>query len=109
MTNKIKKTKLNTPPASKSTIVLYKEFKPRTKNQVEAVRSMVENDITIISGAAGTGKSFLAVSLALTHLHDGKINKIIIARPTIEASPRGIGFLKGTLQEKMDPYMTPIF
>lgn len=116
-TRKVRRTKhtgsdekgYRAPPPNKSTIELAKEFKPRTKNQADVVRSMVENDITIVSGPAGCGKSAIAIGLALTHLKEGKINKIIIARPTIEASPKGVGYLPGTINEKMAPYLVPLF
>lgn len=104
----MKKTK-TTPPAAKNTLAFYKEFKPRTKNQANVLRTMVENDITIVHGVAGSGKSLLAIGLALEHLRDGKIKKIIIVRPTIESSPRGLGFLKGTLDEKLEPYLVSTF
>jgi phosphate starvation-inducible PhoH-like protein len=107
MTNRVKKS--HTPPPAKSSIVMFKEFKPKTKNQAEAVRDMIDNDITILIGPSGTGKTLCAIGLALTHLKEQKINKILIARPTIESSPKGIGFIPGTVNEKMTPYLVPLF
>lgn len=86
---------------------LQEEFKPRTKNQSEYVRTMIENDITFVTGAAGSGKSFLAIGLACQYLLDGRCKKIVIARPAIEASPKGLGYLKGSLSEKLEPYVSP--
>ena len=98
----------HTPPPNKSTISV-KEFKPKTQNQAEAIRTMIDNEITILHGVAGTGKTHLAVGLALQHLAAGKISKIIIVRPTVESSPRGIGYIPGTIDEKMAPYCLPLF
>ena len=108
-TNNVNERRKHTPPANKDLLDLKREFSPRTKNQSEVVRSMVENDITIVTGPAGCGKSAIAIGLALTHLRDKKIDKIIITRPTIEASPKGNGFLPGDLMDKMAPYLIPLF
>ena len=89
----------NPPKPVKNGIAFFNVFKPRTKNQSNAVRTIVENDITILSGVAGTGKTALAVGIALEHLRDNKIKKIVILRPTVEASSRGIGFLKGSTEK----------
>lgn len=109
MSSKIKKVKNHTPPANKNTITIFEPFKPRTKNQANVIRTLIENDITIVHGVAGTGKSYIALGLALEHLSQGKINKIIIARPTVEASPKGLGFIPGGIDEKMAPYLLPLF
>lgn len=101
--------KSSTPPANKDSIVMYQQLKPRTKNQAEFIRTVSENDITICDSPAGVGKTSLAVGIALEHLRDGKITKIIIVRPTIEASKRGLGYLKGDLDDKLAPYMIPLF
>lgn len=100
------KRNLSTP--NKDTILMYQQFKPRTKNQANFVRTVYENDITICHGVAGTGKTALAVGLALEHLRDGKIDKILILRPTVEASKKGVGYLKGTLEDKLGPYLIPL-
>lgn len=106
MSNKLRK---HTPIPNKSSIVLFKEFKPKTINQSYAVRDMIENDITFIVGPAGTGKSAISVGLSITHLVEQKINKIIIVRPAIEASPKGIGYIPGDVDSKMAPYLIPVF
>ena len=93
MSNKPKSNKPLTP--NKNSLAFYKEFKPRTKNQANFIRTIIENDITLSNSPAGTGKTNLAIGIALEHLKDNKIKKIIILRPTVEASKRGLGFLKG--------------
>lgn len=84
-----------------------KKLKPKTDNQAEYIRSMVESDVTFCSGPAGSGKTAVAVGLACEYLLENKIEKIIITRPVVE-SGRGIGFLPGSLNEKVHPYMVPI-
>lgn len=98
----------HTPIPNKDAITMYEQLKPRTKNQANFIRTIIENDITISNSPAGTGKTNLAVGLALEHLRDGKIKRIIILRPTVEASKRGLGYLKGDYQDKLAPYMTPL-
>jgi phosphate starvation-inducible PhoH-like protein len=86
---------------------LLREFKPKTKNQHEYVRAIIESDIVFCTGPAGSGKTAVAVGLACEHLVHGKIQKIIITRPVVEAG-RGIGYLPGTASEKLHPYLLPI-
>lgn len=107
MSKKIRTVK-HTPIPNKDAITMYEQLKPRTKNQANFIRTIIENDITISNSPAGTGKTNLAVGLALEHLRDGKIKRIIILRPTVEASKRGLGYLKGDYQDKLAPYMTPL-
>ena len=106
MSNKPKSNKPLTP--NKNSLAFYKEFKPRTKNQANFIRTIIENDITLSNSPAGTSKTNLAIGIALEHLKDNKIKKIIILRPTVEASKRGLGFLKGSYQDKLQPYMIPL-
>lgn len=82
-------------------------LKPRTNNQKEYVRSIIENSITFCQGAAGSGKTHCAVGLALEHLFDEKVKKIIITRPVVEAGEK-IGYLPGKYEEKLFPYLLPI-
>ncbi len=84
-----------------------KQLKPKTKNQEEYVRAMVEADVVFCSGPAGSGKTSVAVGLACQYLIEEKIEKIIITRPVVE-SGRGLGYLPGTFQEKIHPYLVPI-
>lgn len=86
----------------------YKEFKPKTKNQEDYVRLMVECDIVFCTGPAGSGKTHCAAGLACEHLSKNKVKRIVITRPVIEAGKQGLGALPGTLLEKMEPYITPI-
>src|SRR5690606_30922943 len=75
--------------------------------QSDYIRAICENDITFCTGSAGTGKSYCCLALAAKALLSGTVDKIIIARPTIEASSRGIGYIKGDLTEKMAPWVLP--
>ena len=81
---------------------------PRSEKQKNYVRALKESDITISAGPAGTGKTFLAVAVALTMLLDKKIERIILSRPAVEAGER-LGFLPGDMREKVDPYLRPLY
>lgn len=82
-------------------------LKPRTENQKEYIRSIVENSIVFCQGAAGSGKTHCAVGLALEYLLEDKVKKIIITRPVVEAGEK-IGYLPGKYEEKLFPYLLPI-
>jgi phosphate starvation-inducible PhoH-like protein len=84
-----------------------KILRPKSINQENYIISMVENDVTICTGPAGSGKSSVAVGLACSWLLENKIEKIIITRPTVE-NGRGLGFLPGNKDEKIHPYLVPI-
>ena len=81
---------------------------PRSEKQKKYVRALKESEIIISSGPAGTGKTFLAVAVALTMLLDKKIERIILSRPAVEAGER-LGFLPGDMKEKVDPYLRPLY
>ena len=81
---------------------------PRSEKQKNYVRALRESDIIISCGPAGTGKTFLAVAVALTMLLDKKIERIILSRPAVEAGER-LGFLPGDMREKVDPYLRPLY
>ena len=81
---------------------------PRSEKQKNYVRSLNESDIIISAGPAGTGKTFLAVAVALTMLLEKKIERIILSRPAVEAGGR-VGFLPGDMREKVDPYLRPLY
>ena len=81
---------------------------PRSEKQKKYVRALNESDIVISSGPAGTGKTFLAVAVALTMLLEKKIDRIILSRPAVEAGER-LGFLPGDMREKVDPYLRPLY
>ena len=93
-------------------IILYgtKGFgiKPRTQNQAQIVKASLENDLVFALGPAGTGKTYVAVALAVQALKNKQIKKIIITRPAVEAG-ENLGFLPGDLKEKVDPYLRPIY
>ena len=80
----------------------------RSEKQSEYIKSLKENDIVIALGPAGTGKSFLAVSVAITLLLEKKIERVILSRPAVEAGER-LGFLPGDMKEKVDPYLRPLY
>lgn len=82
-------------------------FTPRTENQKILVESIRKNIVTIVEGAAGTGKSRIALVMALNMLRDNRINKIIVIRPLV-AVGGDIGYLPGGVDEKIDPYQSPI-
>jgi len=81
---------------------------PRSKRQKEYVRSLKTNKIVISLGPAGTGKTYLAVAVALTMLLEKKVERIILSRPAVEAGER-LGFLPGDMKDKIDPYLRPLY
>jgi len=81
---------------------------PRSEKQKNYVRALKESDVVISTGPAGTGKTFLAVAVALTMLLEKKIERIILSRPAVEAGER-LGFLPGDMREKVDPYLRPLY
>ena len=80
----------------------------RSKKQSDYIKALKENDIVISLGPAGTGKSFLAVSVAVTLLMEKKIERVILSRPAVEAGEK-LGFLPGDMKEKVDPYLRPLY
>ena len=80
----------------------------RSKKQSEYIKALKENDIIMSLGPAGTGKSFLAVSVAVTLLMEKKIDRVILSRPAVEAGEK-LGFLPGDMKEKVDPYLRPLY
>ena len=81
---------------------------PRSKRQKEYVRALKTNQIVISLGPAGTGKTYLAVAIALTMLLEKKVERIILSRPAVEAGER-LGFLPGDMKDKIDPYLRPLY
>jgi phosphate starvation-inducible PhoH-like protein len=81
---------------------------PRSPNQREYMEAMEQGDMTFGLGPAGTGKTYLAVAMAVSALMARRVNRIILVRPALEAGER-LGFLPGTLQEKVDPYLRPLY
>ncbi len=85
-----------------------KPIKAKTIGQKKYVDAVAKNDIVFGIGPAGTGKTYLAVALAINSLKNKEVEKIILARPAVEAGER-LGFLPGDLQEKVDPYLRPLY
>ncbi|MGB4984701.1 MAG: PhoH family protein [Erysipelotrichaceae bacterium] len=81
---------------------------PKTFNQLKLVQSIKSNPITFAIGPAGTGKTYVAVSYAISLYKQNLINKIILTRPAVEAG-ENLGFLPGDLKEKIDPYLIPLY
>ena len=80
----------------------------RSERQSDYIKALKENDIVISLGPAGTGKSFLAVSVGVTMLLEKKIERVILSRPAVEAGEK-LGFLPGDMKEKVDPYLRPLY
>lgn len=99
-----KKPKLNVAQQGSKT----KHVTPRSANQAAYLEAMDKHDVVFGLGPAGTGKTFLAVAKAVQMLQDGKVDRLILCRPAVEAGER-LGFLPGDMQEKIDPYLRPIY
>lgn len=85
-----------------------KPIKPKTLGQKKYISAIEENIITFGIGPAGTGKTFLAIAMAVKALKNNSVSKIILTRPAVEAG-ENLGFLPGDLQEKIDPYLRPLY
>ncbi|MCF0174709.1 MAG: PhoH family protein [Bacteroidales bacterium] len=95
-----------------NSVILYsnegKPIKARNRNQAEMVKAYFDNDLIFALGPAGTGKTYVAIALAVRALKNREIKKIILTRPAVEAGER-LGFLPGDLKEKLDPYLQPLY
>ena len=99
------------PPDEIDTVVIFTRngiIRARTGGQKRYVREVKKNDIVFAIGPAGTGKTYLAVALAVASLKNREITKIVLARPAVEAG-ESLGFLPGDLKEKVDPYLRPLY
>jgi phosphate starvation-inducible PhoH-like protein len=85
-----------------------RQVQPKGINQRRYLDAIEKHDMVFAIGPAGTGKTYLAVAMAVSALNNKKVNRIILARPAVEAGER-LGFLPGTLQEKVDPYLRPLY
>jgi phosphate starvation-inducible PhoH-like protein len=85
-----------------------RHVRARTDGQARYVQAMQENDLTFSIGPAGTGKTFLAVGMAVTLLRQGQVKRIVLVRPAVEAGER-LGFLPGDIVAKVNPYLRPLF
>ena len=83
-------------------------IRPKTEGQAGYIKAIKENDLIFCIGPAGTGKTYLAVSLALSIMKSGYLKKIVLARPAVEAGER-LGFLPGDIQAKVNPYLRPLY
>ena len=88
--------------------VTGKKISPKTVNQKKYIKQIQDNTIVFGVGPAGTGKTYLAMAMAITAFKAGEVNKIILSRPAIEAG-ENLGFLPGDLQQKVDPYLRPLY
>lgn len=93
-------------------VIIYgqngKPISPRNANQTRMVRSFAENDLTFALGPAGTGKTYIAIALAVHALKNKLCRKIILSRPAVEAGEK-LGFLPGDMKDKIDPYLQPLY
>ncbi len=104
-------SKMNLPNEKKLEIYIQtkkRKIIPRTKNQKTYFNLLANKNIIFAIGPAGTGKTYIAVAKAVSALLDGKVNKIILSRPAVEAGEK-LGFLPGDLKEKVDPFLRPIY
>ena len=95
----------------KKVILMTHRKKPivaKTKSQLVYVNTIENNTITFGIGPAGTGKTYLAMAMAVSYLKQNKVNRIILTRPAVEAGEK-LGFLPGTIAEKVDPYLRPLY
>jgi len=85
-----------------------KVIRPKSEGQRQYFKAIRDNDVVIGIGPAGTGKTYLAVALAVDALYKNRVRRIVLARPAVEAG-ESLGFLPGDLQEKVDPYLRPLY
>lgn len=85
-----------------------RKIKPRSDGQRELMEAIAEKNLTLAMGPAGTGKTYLAISAAVEALEDGKIEKIVLSRPAMEAG-ESLGYLPGDMHEKMAPFLRPLY
>ena len=105
--------KVKTPNEPKhDDVIIYgingKPISPRNNNQALLVKSFRENDLTFALGPAGTGKTYIAIALAVKALKNKEVRKIILSRPAVEAGEK-LGFLPGDMKDKIDPYLQPLY
>ncbi len=99
---------LTTGASQAITVYSRKLVSPSTKGQLKYIETMLANDLTFCIGPAGTGKTYLAVAIAVSMLRKKQIRRIVLARPAVEAGEK-LGFLPGDIQAKVNPYLRPLF
>lgn len=87
---------------------MKKHVTPYTHRQAEYMKTLLDNEVTFATGPAGTGKTYLAVAAAVSMFVEGKVDRIILSRPAVEAG-ENLGFLPGDMREKVDPYLRPLY
>lgn len=96
----------------KDSVIIYglngKPIRGRTPNQQKMVEAFTQNDLTFALGPAGTGKTYIAIALAVRALKNKEVRKIILSRPAVEAGEK-LGFLPGDMKDKIDPYLQPLY
>jgi len=102
------KNKNNIRPLDQVIKTSKRSVMPRSKKQSDYLKALLNEDIVISLGPAGTGKSYLAVAVAVTMLMEKKIERIILSRPAVEAGEK-LGFLPGDMKDKIDPYLRPLY
>src|SRR5207248_2201472 len=95
-------------PGEKPAENFSRYVRPRTDGQARYVQAMREHDLTLCVGPAGSGKTYLAVGMAVTMLRQGAVKRIALVRPAVEAGER-LGFLPGDIAAKVNPYLRPLF
>jgi phosphate starvation-inducible PhoH-like protein len=111
VTSYVRYRNINTADESGRAVAVYshkKIIEPSTKGQMKYIETMLANDLTFCIGPAGTGKTYLAVAIAVSMLRKRQIRRIVLARPAVEAGEK-LGFLPGDLQAKVNPYLRPLF
>ncbi|MCD6375928.1 MAG: PhoH family protein [Caldisericaceae bacterium] len=105
-------SKSDVTPVKNKTVEAVSTFlgfiKPRTEGQWQMMKALEKNDIVFAVGPAGTGKTYLAVALAVSYLKENLVKKIVLARPAVEAG-ESLGYLPGDYKEKIDPYLKPLY
>jgi len=96
-------------PSSISNTRKKVKLEPRTRSQKQYINAIRQHDITFGIGSAGTGKTYLAGMLAMEYITEGLYDKLVICRPAVPAGGEKLGFLPGDIEEKMNPYLRPIY
>ncbi len=99
---------LNSPAFDRRDQSYVRKVKPQNANQSLLLEAMAENNLVVALGPAGTGKTYLAITAAVEALEAGRVDRIILSRPAVEAGET-LGFLPGDLQEKMSPFLRPLY